>query len=118
MVYVNYSYYANEYLGTLPEDSFNSLVLKASREIDKNINTRLNQNIIDNLPEKAQDQLQYAACALIDLINKKQISDSQNVNSISIDGVSKNFKSITNDDYRSAKKEIFADLPLELIRYL
>ena len=37
MVYANYEYYLEKYFGTLPEDSFNSLVVKASREIDNNI---------------------------------------------------------------------------------
>ena len=39
MVYADYEYYLEKYFGTLPKDSFNSLILKASREIDKNINT-------------------------------------------------------------------------------
>ena len=49
MVYVDYEYYSNDYYGTLPEDSFAPLALKASREIDKNVNTRLTENIISDV---------------------------------------------------------------------
>ena len=118
MVYANYEYYSKEYFGVLPEDSFNSLVLKASREIDKNINTRLNEEKIDSLPKEAQEQLKYTACALIDLISKKQTSDNKKVSSISIDGVNKSFKDFTETDYDVKKKEILECLPDELTRYL
>lgn len=118
MVYADYEYYSKIYFGTLPEDSFNSLVLKASREIDKNVNTRLTQEKINNLPEEAQEQLKYTACALLDLIYKKQDNDDRKVSSISIDGVSKTFKTISNEEYKNSKKEILDNLPIELTRYL
>lgn len=118
MVYVDYEYYTEKYFGTLPENSFQPLVLKASREIDKNVNTRLTQDVIDNLPEEAQDQLKYTACALIDLISKKQESENRKLSSISIDGVSKSFKSISNEEYSKTKRDIFNNLPDELTRYL
>ena len=72
MLYADFKYYKETYKGTLTEDSFDSLILKASREIDKNINTRLTERKINNLPSEAQDQLKYTACALTDLINKKE----------------------------------------------
>ena len=118
MVYADYKYYIEEYFGTLPEDSFNSLVLKASREIDRNVNTRLNQEIINNLSKKAQEQLKYTACALTDLMTKKQESENSKLSSISIDGVSKSFKTLSVSEYRSNKKEILRNLPDELTRYL
>lgn len=118
MVYVDFKYYQETYFGTLPEDSFNSLVLKASREIDNNINTRLTQEKIDNLPEEAQEQLKYTACALVDLINRKKESENKNISSYSIDGVSKTFKVITNEDYKNSKREIIECLPHELTRFL
>lgn len=118
MVYVDYEYYVDDYYGTLPEDSFNSLVLKASKEIDRNVNTRLTENIINNLPEEAQEQLKYTACALIDLISKKQENDNKKLNSYSIDGVKKTFKTISNEDYKKIRREIIANLPIELTRYL
>lgn len=118
MVYVDFKYYQETYFGTLPEDSFNSLVLKASREIDNNINIRLTQEKIDNLPEEAQDQLKYTACALVDLINRKQESESRKISSYSIDGVSKTFKVISNEEYTSSKREVIRCLPDELTRFL
>lgn len=118
MVYADYEYYITEFLGTLSQDSFDSLVLKASREIDKNVNTRLTQEKIDNLQKEAQEQLKYTACALTDLISKKQESDNKKISSISIDGVSKNFKVISDEEYKESKRDILESLPIELIRYL
>ncbi len=118
MVYVDYEYYVDDYCGTLPEGSFNSLVLKVSKEIDKNVNTRLTLDIINNLPEEAQEQLKYTACALIDWMSKKRESESKKLSSISIDGVSKTFKLISEQDYKKSKKEIIDNLPIELTRYL
>ena len=118
MVYVDYDYYLNKYYGTLPKDSFNSLAIKASREIDNNINTRLTQEKIDNLPEEAQEQLKYTACALIDLINRKQESENRKISSYSIDGVSKTFKVISDEEYKNSKKEVLVYLPDELTRFL
>lgn len=118
MVYADYEYYLKKYFGTLPEDSFNSLILKASREIDTNVNTRLNQTKINNLKEEAQEQLKYTACALVDLIYKKQECDNKKISSYSIDGVSKTFKIMSNDEYISSKKEILKYLPDELTKYL
>ena len=118
MVYADYEYYSKKYFGTLPEDSFNSLILKASREIDTNVNTRLNQTKINNLEEEAQEQLKDTACALVDLIYKKQERNNKEVNSISIDGISKTFKTMSDDEYKSSKNEIIKFLPNELTRYL
>ena len=118
MVYADFDYYSKKYYGTLPEDSFNSLVLKASREIDNNINTRLTQEKIDNLPEEAQEQLKYTACALTDLIYRKQENENKKISSYSIDGVSKTFKVITNEEYKVSKREILECLPDELTRFL
>lgn len=118
MVYADYEYYIEKYYGTLPQNSFYQLALKASKEIDKNINTRLTQEIIDNLPVEAQEQLKYTACALTDLISKKQESENTKLSSISIDGISKNFKVISNEDYLKSKRDIINSLPYELTRYL
>ena len=118
MVYSDYEYYKEKYFGTLPEDSFNSLILKASKEIENNVNTRLNQDIIDSLPEEAQEQLKYTACALTDFIGRKQENSERKVSSVSIDGVSKTFKTNSNVELRKEKKEILDSLPIELTRYL
>lgn len=118
MVYANYEYYVKKYFGTLPEDSFNSLILKASKEIDRNVNTTITQNVIENLSEEAQEQLKYTACALTDLIARKQESENMKLSSISIDGVSKSFKTMSNEEYIKTKKDIIHSLPDELTRFL
>lgn len=118
MVYADYEYYSKKYFGTLPEDSFDSLIIKASREIDKNVNTRLTETKINNLPKEAQEQLKYTACALVDLISKKEESTNRKITSYSIDGVSKNFKVLSDEEYKVAKKEIINCLPDELTCFL
>lgn len=119
MVYADYYYYEVEYKGTIPDkDSFDSLILKASREIDKNVNTRLTENKISNLSKEAQDMLKYTACALADLINKRQESMNKKITSYSIDGVSKTFKVLSDEEYIKSKKEIIACLPDELTCFL
>ena len=118
MLYADFEYYKETYKGTLPEGSFNSLILKASREIDKNVNTRLTETKINNLPKEAQEQLKYTACALVDLINKKEENESRKVSSISIDGVSKNYKVLSAEDLNKEKRGILRNLPDELTCYL
>lgn len=118
MLYADFRYYKETYKGTLTENSFNSLILKASKTIDQNINTRLSQQKIESLPKEAQEQLEYTACALVDLLNKKEENDNKNVNSITIDGVSKTFRTFSKDEIRAEQYEILKNLPSELTRYL
>ena len=70
------------------------------------------------MPQEAQEQLKYTACALVDLIYKKQESDNKKISSYSIDGVSKTFKTISDEEYTSSKKEIIDCLPDELTCFL
>ena len=48
----------------------------------------------------------------------KLIRDNKKISSYSIDGVSKTFKIMSNDEYISSKKEILKYLPDELTKYL
>lgn len=118
MVYADYEYYFNKYVGRVPRDSFNSLIIKASREIDKNVNTLLTESKISNLSEEAQEQLKYTACALVDLMEEKERFRKNNVSSIYIDGVSKNYKTFSNDMYQIELREAINGLPRELTSYL
>lgn len=118
MVYADYRYYIEEYKGTIPKNSFDSLILKASREIDKNINTRLTETKVNNLQKEAQEQLKYTACALAELINKKEESSNRKLTSYSIDGVSKSFKTFSDEEYKKSKLEIIKCLPDELTCFL
>ena len=66
--YADYDFYANEYKGSLSIDLFNSLIIKASREIDKNVNKDLTEINIKRLTEREQWQLKYVACELCDFL--------------------------------------------------
>lgn len=113
MNYAEYEYYEDTYKGSLSSDLFNSLIVKASREIDKNVNMDITQDVIDELTEKDQDRLQYVACQLCDLSN---IVSTSGVSSISIDGVSKTFK--TNVELAKDRNEVLDGLPQCLTRYI
>ena len=118
MVYADYEYYKNKYFGTLPKDSFDSLILKASRKIDRNVNTRLTEKVINNLSQEAQEQLKDTACALADLIEKIEKNQNSKVSSISIDGVTKSFKNTSNNELILEQNEVLKSLPDELACYL
>ena len=55
---------------------------------------------------------------MIDLISKKSESDNKKIDSISIDGVSKKFKTIAEKEYSQSKRNILNNLPIELTMYL
>lgn len=113
MIYTDSNYYINEYRGNLSVTKFNSLVKKASLIIDDNINRELDEEKFNKLSDKAQDRIKYTACALIDFLAEQE--KSKNVASISIDGVSKTYKTMTNDDYRKKRNEVLNYLPKELV---
>lgn len=113
MTYADYEYYENTYNGTLSSGLFSSLIVKASKEIDRNVNIELTEEIIDELTEAEQDNLQYVACELCDLIN---VQNTSGVSSISIDGVSKTYK--TQEELTKNKKNILDNLPQSLTRYI
>lgn len=98
---------------SITDDLFSSLIYKASREIDRNINTILTEEIIEALTEKEQDQLQYTACLLVDYMNTNKESAYK---SLSIDGVSKTIKDTTT--INQEKSKILDNLPQSLTRYI
>lgn len=104
--YVDYGFYKNTYQGSLSVDLFNSLIPKASREIDKVVNRELKEEDIDN-------KVRFVACELVDFFSK---SESSGVSSISIDGVSKTFRS--NTEAKQGVRNITNGLPHELTRFL
>lgn len=121
--YADYDFYISEYKGSLSIDLFNSLIVKASREIDNNVNKKLTEANIKRLPENEQWQLKYVACELCDFLKNSGGNSGKysfGADSISIDGVSiskgSNIKSET--QINKDKKSILGELPLSLIRYL
>lgn len=107
MEYASYEFYCENYKGGINSpDLFNSLIVKASREIDKNVNREITEDIMN-------DKIRYVACELVDYFKKY---DDENLSSISIDGVSKVYK--TSQEVSKNKKHILDGLPQELTRYL
>lgn len=106
--YADYQYYSDIYKGSLSQTLFNSLINKASRIIDKNVNRKITLEDLDTYEE-----IKYVACELCDKIDTLK---NKNVTSISIDGVSKTFKG--NDEIKTELLDVLDNLPIELVRYL
>lgn len=115
MNYADKEYYRNEYNGKLSDERFKSLINKASRIIDNNINRELDEEKFKKLDERVQEKVKYTVCALSDLLGKRE-DTNKNVSSISIDGVSKTYKTMTEAEFNEEKKEILSFLPIELTR--
>ncbi len=118
MNYVDHTYYKSIFLGSLDSREFSKLCIEASRIIDFNTNKELTEDVINSLSARAQDKLKYTTCALVDLLHQKEISDSRNVSSYSIDGVSKTFNKISDSDFKEKQKDILNNLPDELTCYV
>ena len=106
--YADYGFYVNTYKGSLSVDLFNSLIPKASREIDKVVNSELQEEDIDN-------KVRFVACELVDFLSKSESSNGA-VSSISIDGVSKTFRSDV--EIKKGVRNITNGLPHELTRFI
>lgn len=121
--YADYNFYLKEYKGNLSYDLFGSLIVKASREIDKNINKDLTEEVIKTLSSKEQWQLQYVTCELCDFLKNSGGNSGiygTGADSISIDGVSINKSSDKKSEsqIKKDKANILEGLPLSLTRYL
>ena len=117
--YADYDFYTNEYKGSLSVDLFNSLIIKASREIDKNVNKDLTETNIKRLTDRDQYRLKYTVCELVDYFNANgSNSSSAKANSIQIDGVSKNKNSKSENKIETDRTRILNNLPDELTRFL
>lgn len=121
--YADYSFYIEDYKGSLSADLFSSYIIKASREIDRNVNCDLTEEKISELSEREQWQLKYCACELCDFL-KNSGGNSQvcgiGAENISIDGVSINKSSNKKSESQIAKDKlnILSNLPVSLTRYL
>lgn len=112
--YVDYSFYRQEYNGTVDESPFKSLSIEASKIVDSNVNRKLTADDIDN-------NLKFVVCKLIDLLNSKSnANNNKEVKSISIDGVSKTFNQVEMNDesYKKQLRNVLNYLPQDLTRYL
>ena len=113
--YADYSFYSTTYKGQLSQDLFNSLIVKASREIDTYVNREIKEVDLSNTDNNFGYKIKYTTCLLIDYLNT-QTKVNGAVNSISIDGVSKTIKDIS--DIEKDKRKIIDNLPQDLVRYL
>lgn len=117
--YADYEYYTDTYKGSLSSDLFNSLIIKASRCIDRNVNRKLTENLLSSLDEDDLEKIRYTACELCDYYNSEgSDSTSGKAKNISIDGVSKTTGEKTEGQQRNAINNILNNLPHELTRYL
>jgi hypothetical protein len=120
--YADYDFYKNEYKGTLSEELFNSYIGKASKDIERNVNIRLNEDVFEKLKDDVQEKISYVACELCDYqYNFGSNADIGAPNSFSIDGVNVtqgNYSSSTANSTTIKLKNIYEDLPQELTRYL
>lgn len=119
MDYADYGFYTNEYHGSLSYDLFSSFIVKASREIDKNVNRKLTEEFIETLDGQDQYKIKYTACELCDYFTTYGSNSSDGkANIISIDGVSINRLNKSTEDLAKTKANIIDNLPQELIRYI
>lgn len=117
--YADYEFYISEYNGSLSSDLFDTFIVKASRDIDRNVNCELTTARINMLSDRDKYRLQYTACELCDYYNTYESADGENkVNSMSIDGVSISQNNNSENARIQEKKKIYNNLPHELTRYL
>lgn len=109
--YVDFEYYSETYHGSVSNSLFNSLVIDASKIVDRNVNKELEEDDIT-------EDVKYVVCKLVDLLNAKKNSDDKSISSISIDGVSKTYKVMSESEYKNKLKDVLNNLPQDLTRYL
>lgn len=116
--YATYQFYKIDYWGKLSNDLFNSLIPKASREIDKVINRDIKEVDLDTSTKDGY-KIMLVACQLVDFLNKyDSIIKGNNISSKSIDGVSIVYNSLTKNELEVEKAKILDGLPQELTRFI
>lgn len=80
-MFIDYSYYLNEYGGSLTSDEFQKSAFKACSYISANTMDRVDDYKITLLPEKLIEQVKKCACALSEYFDKfeKIINNSLNI---------------------------------------
>lgn len=114
MNHADYSFYLNDYKGQLTASLFNSYIPKASFLIDDVVSAEID---LDVLTEKEKYKLNMVACELVDYLNQSKSTFNNELSSISVDGVSKSFKQVTNKEYKNNISNILDKLPHILIKY-
>lgn len=117
MLYTNYAYYTEQFGGTLDEKSFKFNLNKASKIIDRNINREISESVFNELSETDKDKFNYVCCELIEMVSGNG-SNGKQVTSISIDGISKSYKALSNAEETMQQIRILDNLPLQFRKYL
>lgn len=68
-IYVDYTFYVDKYMGEMPEENFEKLVMRASAEIRK--------NIFDRDISKYEEEVKIATCSVADILFKVQKLDQR-----------------------------------------
>lgn len=113
--YADYSFYSTTYKGSLSQDLFNSLIVKASREIDTYVNREIKEVDLSNTKNNFGYKIKYTTCLMLDYLNTQKGTNGA-VNHISIDGVTKIMKELS--EIEKDKRKIIDNLPHDLTRYL
>lgn len=116
MNFADLNYYKNEFKGVNSAETFNRNVRIATNIVEKNINCDI-ESYYKQATERAQMKIKDTICALVDLLAKREKTD-KDILSVSIDGVSKTFKSITDEEFNRKKRECLSFLPDEIVRFL
>lgn len=88
MAYSDYTFYMNEYKGTVAETVYTRLLPRASAEIDRMTFNRARTATGDDL-----EAVKFAECAVIDELDYQGISGAGDIVSESNDGISRSYSS-------------------------
>ena len=113
--YADYSFYSTIYKGSLSQDLFNSLIGRASREVDTYVNREIKEVDLNNTDNNFGYKIKYTTCLMLDHLNTLKGSNGA-VETIIIDGVHKTMKSST--ELENNRRRIIENLPQDLTRYL
>ena len=108
-MYVDYIYYSQTYQGKVKEENFTPLAIKAQALVDYYTFHRI---------KNATEQVRFAVCELVDVINHKEVNDTKNIQSEKVGSYSVSYASTDeiNAQYnQDIKRILYKYLPPELL---
>lgn len=101
-MYADYNFYTTEYLGSLiPETAFASVERAAGAYIDYITHNRITMT---DLPEKVQEKVKMAVCAVAEACYKQLTDENPTVSSESVGNHSKTY-AVTNKGFDERQRE-------------
>lgn len=85
-MYSDYAFYVNSYSGTLSEEQYSRLAVRAAAEIDRMTFQRAKEAAGDDLTA-----VKYAECAVVDELSNQAAGGSGDITSESNDGLSRSY---------------------------